>query len=69
MRHARQHAQQHAQTRTHERRRSLAHEAARLMAEGGGLSEFVKVEDLERMRNSLDFLGPEQSDEEAFDIF
>ncbi len=35
MRHARQHAQQHAQTRTHERRRSLAHEAARLMAEGG----------------------------------
>lgn len=35
MRHARQHAQQHAQTRTHERRRTLAHEAARLMAEGG----------------------------------
>jgi hypothetical protein len=35
MRHARQHAQQHAQTRTSERRRSLAHEAARLMAEGG----------------------------------
>lgn len=29
------HARQHAQTRTHERRRSLAHEAARLMAEGG----------------------------------
>jgi hypothetical protein len=35
MRHARQHAQLHAQTRTSERRRSLAHEAARLMAEGG----------------------------------
>jgi len=35
MRHARQHAHQHAQTRTHERRRSLANEAARLMAEGG----------------------------------
>jgi hypothetical protein len=35
MRHARQHAYQHAQTRTSERRRSLAHEAARLMAEGG----------------------------------
>lgn len=35
MRHPRQHAQQHAQSRTHERRRSLAHEAARLMAEGG----------------------------------
>ena len=35
MRHARQHAQQHAQTRTFERRRSLAYEAARLMAEGG----------------------------------
>ena len=29
------HARQHAQTRTSERRRRLAHEAARLMAEGG----------------------------------
>ncbi|MBN6152324.1 hypothetical protein JR065_18445 [Xanthomonas sp. AmX2] len=29
------HARQHAQTRTHERRHRLAHEAARLMAEGG----------------------------------
>ncbi|MFC7301328.1 hypothetical protein [Cognatiluteimonas weifangensis] len=35
MRHARQHAQQHALTRTRERRHRLAHEAARLMAEGG----------------------------------
>ena len=35
MSHARQHAALHAQTRTNERRRSLAHEAARLMAEGG----------------------------------
>ena len=35
MRHARQHAHLHAQTRTNERRRSLAHEAAKLMAEGG----------------------------------
>lgn len=35
MPHARQHAYQHAQTRTRERRRRLAHEAARLMAEGG----------------------------------
>ena len=35
MRNVRQHAHQHAQTRTSERRRSLAHEAARLMAEGG----------------------------------
>lgn len=32
---ARRHAQQHAQTRTRERRHRLAHEAARLMAEGG----------------------------------
>ena len=32
---ARHHAQQHAQTRTRERRHRLAHEAARLMAEGG----------------------------------
>ena len=43
--------------------------SGRLSTEGGGLTEFVKVEDLERMRNNLDFLGPEQSDEEAFDIF
>jgi len=35
MAHARQHAHQHAQTRTRERRHRLAHEAARLMAEGG----------------------------------
>lgn len=34
-RHARQHALQHQQTRTRERRHRLAHEAARLMAEGG----------------------------------
>lgn len=32
---SRQHAHQHAQTRTRERRHRLAHEAARLMAEGG----------------------------------
>ena len=32
---ARQHAHQHAQTRIRERRHRLAHEAARLMAEGG----------------------------------
>lgn len=32
---ARRHAQQHAETRTRERRHRLAHEAARLMAEGG----------------------------------
>ncbi|MFP7722269.1 hypothetical protein [Lysobacter sp. A3-1-A15] len=35
MRPARQHAHLHAQTRTRERRHRLAHEAARLMAEGG----------------------------------
>jgi hypothetical protein len=35
MPHARQHAAQHAITRTRERRHRLAHEAARLMAEGG----------------------------------
>src|SRR5690606_15204083 len=33
--HAKVHAHTHAQTRTRERRQSLAHEAARLMAEGG----------------------------------
>ncbi|MBF6022431.1 hypothetical protein [Lysobacter niastensis] len=35
MPHARQHAHLHQQTRTRERRHQLAHEAARLMAEGG----------------------------------
>jgi hypothetical protein len=35
MHHARRHAHQHALTRTRERRHRLAHEAARLMAEGG----------------------------------
>jgi hypothetical protein len=35
MPHARRHAHQHALTRTRERRHRLAHEAARLMAEGG----------------------------------
>ena len=35
MHHARQHAQKHQETRTRERRHRLAHEAARLMAEGG----------------------------------
>ena len=35
MHHARQHAQTHQLTRTRERRHRLAHEAARLMAEGG----------------------------------
>lgn len=34
-RHARPHAQAHAETRIRERRHRLAHEAARLMAEGG----------------------------------
>ena len=43
--------------------------SGRMSTEGGGLAEYVKVEDLDRMRNNLDFLGPEQSDEEAFDIF
>ena len=33
--HANVHAHMHAQTRTRERRQQLAHEAARLMAEGG----------------------------------
>jgi hypothetical protein len=35
MSHARRHAQEHALARTRERRHRLAHEAARLMAEGG----------------------------------
>ena len=43
--------------------------SGRMSTEGGGLSEYVKVEDLERMQSTLDYLGPEQQDEEAFDIF
>ncbi|MCR6686343.1 penicillin-binding protein 1A [Pseudoxanthomonas sp.] len=43
--------------------------SGRMSTEGGGLAEYVKVEDLERMQNSLDFFGPEQDDEAAFDIF
>ncbi|WP_028919874.1 penicillin-binding protein 1A [Pseudoxanthomonas suwonensis] len=43
--------------------------SGRMSTVGGGLVEYVKVEDLDRMQNSLDYHGPEQSDEEAFDIF
>ena len=43
--------------------------AGHMSTEGGGLAEFVKVEDLERMRDNLDFLGPEGNEEGAFDIF
>jgi len=36
----------------------------------GGLTEYVKAEDLERMQNSIDYGQQQQSqDEEAFDIF
>lgn len=41
----------------------------RMSTEGGGLAEYVKVEDLDRMRDNLDFLGDDQADEQAFDIF
>jgi penicillin-binding protein 1A len=36
----------------------------------GGITEYVKAEDLERMQNEIDY-GPQQQsqDEEAFDIF
>ncbi len=43
--------------------------SGRMTTEGGGLAEYVKVEDLDRMQNNLDFLGPEQNDDAAFDIF
>jgi penicillin-binding protein 1A len=43
--------------------------SGRVSTEGGGVAEFVKVEDLDRMRNNLDLLDQEQRDEEAFDIF
>jgi len=36
---------------------------------GGGISEYVKVEDLERMQNYSDYGNEESLDEEAFDIF
>ena len=43
--------------------------SGRMSTSGGGLAEYVKVEDLDRMRDNLDFLGADQPDEEAFDIF
>jgi penicillin-binding protein 1A len=37
---------------------------------GGGITEYVKVEDLERMQNAIDYgQQPPSQDEEAFDIF
>ncbi len=44
-------------------------DAGRISTSGGGRTEYLKVEDLERMQNSLDYLAPESMDEEAFDIF
>jgi len=41
----------------------------RLSTVGGGLAEYVKVEDLERMQESLDLYGADEEDEAAFDIF
>ena len=35
----------------------------------GGITEYVKVEDLERMQNYTDYSSDETLDEEAFDIF
>ncbi|MBD9369423.1 penicillin-binding protein 1A [Xanthomonas sp. XNM01] len=43
--------------------------SGRMSTEGGGIAEYVKVEDLDRMQNSFDFLGPDQHDDAAFDIF
>ena len=43
--------------------------SGRISTSGSGLAEYVKVEDLERMRDNLDFLDAGQADEEAFDIF
>src|SRR3546814_15288283 len=36
---------------------------------GGGITEYVKVEDLERMQNYTDYSDEAAPDEEAFDIF
>src|SRR5690606_6109082 len=36
---------------------------------GGGITEYVKVEDLERMQNYSDYGNEDALDEEAFDIF
>jgi penicillin-binding protein 1A len=42
-----------------------------LIADGGGsgITEYVKVEDLERMQNYTDYNTDDTLDEEAFDIF
>src|SRR5690606_11471934 len=41
-------------------------ESGRISTSGGGRLEHLKVEDLERMQNSLHYLGPAPPDEEAF---
>ncbi len=43
--------------------------SGRVSTFGEGLAEYIKVEDLERLQNNLDYLAPEHMDEEAFDIF
>jgi penicillin-binding protein 1A len=43
--------------------------SGRLSTSGGGITEYVKVEDLERMQESLDLYGADEEDEAAFDIF
>ena len=40
-----------------------------LSTSGAGTAEYVKVEDLERMQESLDMFGADVEDEAAFDIF
>ncbi|ADV26551.1 penicillin-binding protein, 1A family [Pseudoxanthomonas suwonensis 11-1] len=43
--------------------------SGRVSTFGEGLAEYIKVEDLERMQNNVDYLAPDHPDEEAFDIF
>jgi penicillin-binding protein 1A len=48
---------------------SVAANGTLIPGDGGGITESVKIEDLERMQNYTDYNSDDSLDEEAFDIF
>jgi penicillin-binding protein 1A len=48
---------------------SVAANGTLIPGDGGGITEYVKIEDLERMQNYTDYNSDDSLDEEAFDIF
>jgi penicillin-binding protein 1A len=48
---------------------SVAANGTVIPGDGGGITEYVKIEDLERMQNYTDYNSDDSLDEEAFDIF